>query len=101
MSANVQVIPPAGRRKFYVLRWRDPHTGLVRQESTRTINPKKAQRAAARREEKIASLVSDPTDITFSQFKDRYWEEVLPGLAVRTRDARLSAFNHVIKHLNP
>lgn len=101
MATRVKVVALAGRRQL-VLRWIDPVTGSQRQRSAKTAHRGKAERQASNLERELARGSQLPEDrIPFGDFRDRYWEECLAGLAVKTRTAANSAFNHYQRLMKP
>lgn len=101
MATRVKVVALAGRKQL-ALRWIDPVTGAQRQRSAKTAHRGKAERKAANLERELARGSQLPEDrIPFADFRDRYWEECLPGLAVKTRTAANSAFNHYERLMKP
>lgn len=100
MKPKVKVVAIQGRRHL-AMRWTDPVTGAPRQRTAKTSNRRKAERKAADLERELRSGAFDGDTIPFSDFRDRYWDECLPALARRTRDAARTAFNHYQRLMKP
>ena len=68
-----------------ILRYRDPLTGRHVRKSSGTANTKDARKAAARWEDELNSgKTRGRYAVTWEQFRLRYEQEVLPGLAPNT-----------------
>jgi integrase len=98
--SRVKVLDLAGR-KYLVLRWVDPVTGAERQQSAKTTNKRKADRTAAELQLKLDRGDYNDGEMTWKQFRDRYWEEHLPSLAETTQGTANTAFNHLERLINP
>jgi len=87
---RVQVRQKPGRalQLYYV----DPLTGLDRTRSSNTHDWKEAERAAAKWEEEVAAGHAQ-ANATWDQFRERFEDEHLPGLAPATRAAYGTALN--------
>lgn len=98
----VKVIAPAGRRKFYVLRWTDPTNGQPRQESTKSTSLRTAERMAGEKEADILQgRWTAPSTISWEQARQRYEAEALPNLSPRTAEPKAAAMNHIEAILKP
>ena len=95
-------------RKFYMMQWREPDTGRKRTRSTkvertgRKRERTEAERVAAKFEVELrANTYRPPSKVTWAEFRERYENEVLTGLA-DTTDLKVSGvFNSVEAILNP
>ena len=95
-------------RGTYQLQWRDPVTRRTRQKTTQVPTTglkrdlKEAQRLAAQLEVDLRNKHSkEPTKISWEDFRQRYEEEHLPGLAASTGDKTFSVFDRFEKEMNP
>ena len=95
-------------RDTYQLQWRDPVTRKTRQKTTQVLTTglkrdlKEAQRLAAQLEVELRNNHSkEPTKISWEDFRQRYEEEHLPGLAKRTTDKTSSVLDRFEKEMNP
>jgi len=81
----------AHRQATYVLRWKDPTTGRMKQQATDVLAKKSlrylAQRRAGAKEEELAKATAELDATTWSTFRGRYEREHLSGLADKTREA--------------
>jgi integrase len=101
MSNRVKVVKLAGRPDL-VLRWTDPVTGAQRQKTAETANHRTADRKAADLESEIAAgKYADGSKITWDDFRTRYEEEHLAGLAKKTWLSAATALNHLEKLVSP
>lgn len=104
---KVAVLAIAGR-KHYMLRWRDPMTGRTKTKSSgieqtgRAKDRLAAEKAAAKFEAELQEgRYHEPNKVTWAEFRERYEEEKLPGLAVRTAERVAPVFGWVEKVLSP
>ena len=98
---NVTILKPT-RGKYYKARWTDPETGQRRERSTKTTKQREAERFAARLEKELQDgTYSDPSAVKWSDFRDRYETEVLPGLSENTAVKRISVFDIVEAAIDP
>ncbi len=82
--------------------WFDPISKKKNAQSSGTRDEAKAERAAARLQDELNSgQYQRPSKLTWADFRRRYLEEKMPGLAPRSSDAVRSAFNHLERVLNP
>ena len=88
----------------YQLQWRDPVTRKIRQKTTQVPTSglkrdlKEAQRLAAQLEVELQNKHSkEPTRISWDDFRQRYEEEHLPGLAVKTAEKTSSVLDRFEK----
>ena len=95
-------------RDTYQLQWRDPVTRKTRQKTTQVPTSglkrdlKEAQRLAAQLEVELQNKHSkEPTRISWDDFRQRYEEEHLPGLAVKTAEKTSSVLDRFEKEMNP
>jgi integrase len=91
-----------GDNRPLMLRWIDPETGRRRAKSSGTRNQGKAERAAALLQKDLdEGKYSTASKISWQDFTWRYSDEVLPGLAKKTRDQLGTIFNTVERLCNP
>ena len=95
-------------RKTYQLQWRDPVTRRICQKSTpvlatgRRKDVKEAERLAAALEVELRNKASkDPSRMSWEDFRQRYEEEHLPGLAAKTAEKTFSVLDRFEKEMNP
>lgn len=99
-SIKVHVVD-YGRSSLY-LRYTDPHTGKQIAKSSGTSNRKEATKAAGKWEDELRDGRYKPASkITWAEFRRRYEDEVLPGLADNTDLKTGGVFNAVQRILNP
>jgi integrase len=91
-----------GPGRCLALVWIDPVTGKKNAKSSGTKDAKEAERAAAVLEAELNSgQYQRPSRLPWADFRRKYLEEKMPGLAPRSSDAVCSAFNHLERVLNP
>jgi len=91
-----------GPGRNLVLRWTDPLTGQRKAESAGTTDPKEAERLAGEKEKELREgRCQIPSRVTWQEFRQKYLEEKISGLADRTEEAVITAFNHLERALNP
>lgn len=103
MSDSVKVyVVEFGDRPNYQLQWRDPITQKLRTKTTTVKRTglardrKVAERLAGELETQLASgSAALPSKFTWDQFKTRYKDEVVPGLAKETANKIDVVLNHV------
>jgi integrase len=79
-----------------MMRYVDPATGKQRARSTKTTDPSKAAKLAAKWEaELIEGRYQPPAKIAWETFRDRYEAEVVPSLAEKTGIMIATVFNAV------
>ncbi len=95
-------------RKTYQLQWRDPVTRRIRQKSTPVLTTgrrkdlKEAERLAAALEVELRNKASkDSSRMGWEDFRQRYEEEHLPGLAAKTAEKTFSVLDRFEKEMNP
>ena len=95
-------------RSTYQLQWRDPTTRKMRQRTTPIKktglkrDKKEAERLAAKLEMELRNKTSnDPTKLSWEDFRQRYEEEHLPGLAKRTIEKTSSVLDRFETEMNP
>ena len=108
MSDEIKVsVVEFGTRPFYMLRWTDPMSGRVKTQSSKVKRGdakqrRKAQQAAGALKEKLeAGTYHAPSKITWDQFRTRYEQEVLAGLAEGTGRKASGMFNLIEETVNP
>ncbi|MDA7937680.1 tyrosine-type recombinase/integrase [Pirellulales bacterium] len=94
-------------RDTYQLQWRDPVTRKTRQKTTQVPTSglkrdlKEAQRLAAQLELELQNKHSkEPTKISWDDFRQRYEEEHLSGLAESTAKKTFSVLDRFKKEMN-
>ncbi len=88
--------------KFFQAKWTDPASGRTKQKSTKTNIRREAERFAARLEKELNDRTYfEPTKIKWSEFRERYETEVVPGLSQRSSEKVTTSFNHVANILKP
>lgn len=101
MTIQVRLIHRDNRR-FLEAQWEDPVTGMKKTRSTGTTVRREAERFAARLEARLnGGERIDAGKITWDSLWRRYKEEVLPGLAQRTRNKTGTAVNALTRLINP
>lgn len=98
---KVHVVRYKGKRNL-MMRYLDPYTGKHVAKTTRTRNRRDAERAAGKweaelREGRYKKLVQT----SWAEFRLKYENEVLPGLAGGTEGNKATVFNHIEKTINP
>lgn len=88
-------------RKALMLRYVDPLTGKQKHKSARTTIMRDAEREAGKWEKELREGTYCGSRITWDDFRRRYEDEVLSGLAIKTDCKVQGVFNAVEKHLNP
>lgn len=84
------------------MRYKDPHTGKSVARSTGCKRKSDALKAAGQWEDELRSgRFKPPSKLTWAEFRVRYEDEVLPGLAERTGDKLSGVFNAVEQYLSP
>ncbi|MCC6127431.1 MAG: site-specific integrase [Pirellulales bacterium] len=85
-----------------MLRWTDPATGQRRAKSSGTSNKREAERRAAALEKELREGKHGLSDrISWQDFTWRYADEVLCGLAHKTRAQLGTVFNTVERTIHP
>jgi integrase len=97
-----------GDRKHYQMQYRDPMTGRKKTRSTeiertgRKPDRTAAERAAAKWEDELRDgRYQPPSRIGWEEFRERFENEVLPGLAEKTATMFGTVFNAIEKILTP
>jgi len=91
-----------GDRDGYYMQYRDPETGRKIRRATGTTNRQEAAELAGKWREEIREGKDKRYGrIPWEEFRRRYEDEVLPGLAQNTADKVASIFNAVEEHLAP
>jgi integrase len=89
-------------RKYLMMRFVDPVTGKQKARSTKTTDPSKAAKLAAKWEaELIEGRYQPAAKITWDAFRERYEAEVVPALAEKTGIMIATVFNAVEKLASP
>ncbi len=87
---------------FLAIRYVDPETGLTRQKSTGTTDKKEAERQLGELRSDLSKGRVEPTsNVSWSEFRRRYEDEVVPGLANKTRLKIATVCNMIEEILGP
>lgn len=90
-----------GRKNWY-MRYRDPVTGKDVVKSSRCRKESEARKVAAKWEAELQEgRYKPPSKTTWAEFRQRYEDEVVPGLSVNTAGKIDAAFNAVEEYINP
>ncbi len=97
-----------GDRPNFALQWRDPITRKLKTKATKipasrlARDRKAAERLAGELQAQLAAgSAAIPSKFTWSEFRQRYEAEVVPGLAKETANKIAVVFNHVDAILSP
>jgi integrase len=91
-----------GRHRNLVARYTNPQTGKKATRSTGTRRRKEAERFAAKWEAELQEgRYKSPSKVTWAEFRVRYEDEVLSGLADDTAGKVAGVFNAIEQHINP
>src|SRR5262245_66276715 len=89
-------------RKFFYMQYTDPNTGKAVTRSTGETTRKLAQKEAGKWEAELREgRYKSPSKITWKEFRQRYEDEVLPGLAETTDVKVCGVFEAVERIVNP
>jgi len=94
-------------REFLHMRYKDPLTGKLVTRSTEVPrggakSRKDAEKVAAKWEAELQEgRYKAPSKVTWDEFRQRYEDEVLPGLAENTLKKAFATFNAVERHVDP
>jgi integrase len=98
---SVIVFKPADR-PYFVAQWADPTTGRKKTRSLGTNIRRDAEReAAALAKELNDGTYHSPRHVEWSTFRERYEDDVVPGLAPKTAKKVRATFNAVEEHIKP
>lgn len=86
------------RRRFLLLYYVDPMTGLEVMRSSKTTDRREAERAAARWEQEL-SRGSSSRDTSWEVFRIRFTDEHLAGMSAKTSSAYRTALNRFEKDI--
>src|SRR5260370_20492897 len=88
--------------KWLYLRYIDPMTGRSVEKSAKTSNKKEATKAAGKWEDELRDgRYKSPLRVTWAEFRERYEQEVLPGLAESTDLKVAGVFEAVERIVKP
>jgi len=90
-----------GDDRALMLRWTDPVSGRRKTKSAGTTDEGAAERKAGELEKQLQAGVVLPTKITWEEFRRRFQDEKLAGMAHGTQRAYKSALDHVNRTLDP
>ena len=100
-SIRVHVVRYPDRQNL-MMRYVDPFTGKAKAKSTGTTNRREAERIAAKWEDDLQKgRYKGVSRVSWDDFRRRYEDEVLTGLADNTDLTATTALNVVQKHLSP
>ena len=87
-------------RKYLYMRFIDPDTGKLQERSTGESNERYAERAAGVWQKEIeVGTYKSPSSVTWSEFRLRYENEVVPSLAEKTAAKISATFNALEQYL--
>ena len=99
---TVKVSSYGKNRKYLMMRYTDPVTGERKARSTGTTSKREAERVAAKWEAELREGRYRPASkMTWQDATWQYADEVLSGLAPKTRDLTFSVFNAIEKRCHP
>jgi integrase len=91
-----------GSRDHLRMQYADPATGKKITRTTGETNRRKALAVAAVWQDELRTgRFQSPSKVTWAEFRDRYENEVLPGLAPRTGDKVCGVFNVLERAIAP
>jgi len=91
-----------GQRKNLVMRYVDPLTGRQKTKSAGTSKRREAEKCAAKWEAELREgRYSEPSKVTWDDFRERYEDEVLSGHAESTGQRVSAAFNMLERIVSP
>ena len=89
-------------RRYLMMRYVDPITGKQMARSTGTAVRREAERTAAKWEAELQeNRYTRPSNISWSEFRERYETEKLASLAPNTLETAVTALNHLEEMINP
>lgn len=101
MPLNV-IVFKRSNRIYFECQWVDPLTGKKKTRSTKKTTRRDAERFAAKLEhELIHGTAHTPTNITWQEFRERYFAEFAKSLKPRTQDKIITAFNSLENVIDP
>ena len=102
MNEEIRVHVIDRGRKYFSMRYRDPLTGKQIERSTEKERRKDAEKAAAVWEAELREgRYKPPSKTLWSEFRQRYEDEVVVGLADRTFEKVSSTFNLIEEFVSP
>jgi integrase len=100
-TIRVSLVRLAGRSAWY-MQYRHPDTGRKVRRSTDQTNKRDAERAAAKWEAELRAGRDDRLGrLPWADFRRRYEDEVVPGLAEKTQKKIATVLNAVETHIAP
>ena len=93
-----------GSRKYFIMYWKDPVSGVREQRSTKKTKRRDALRVAAQWEAEIRAGRDnrDGRRMTWDQFRDLFWDQrITEDTPKKTRYQFSVAFNHMERLVNP
>ena len=101
-EVKVTVVDKGRSRKSLYLRYRCPVSGEEKARSAGTRVRRDAERLAAKWESELREGKYKPASkMTWKEFRQKYEDEVLPGLAAGTEGNKTTTMNHVERLINP
>jgi integrase len=98
---HVIVFRPSDR-KFFHAQWTDPITAKQKTKSTKTAIQRDAERFAGNLEKELnEGTYRGQSRITWSEFRKRFEDEVIPSKAPVTNGKFQAAFNAIERHIDP
>lgn len=89
-------------RRYLMMRYVDPITGKQMARSTGTTVRREAERIAAKWEADLQeNRYTRPSNVSWSEFRERYESEKLASLAPNTLETAVTALNHLEELINP
>lgn len=100
-TINVILVKRPNNNKYYA-RWIDPVTLRERRKSTKTNIKRDAERFALRLEKELnEGTYLDIPKVKWTEFRQRFETEVIPGYAKRTAEKIATSFKYVEKYIKP
>ena len=96
-----------GNRSNFCLQWRDPVTQRVRTKTTPIPRAGARSKSAAERlageleAQLMAGAGGTPSRLSWEEFRERYENEVVPGLAKRTAEKVATIFDRLEEEISP
>lgn len=88
-------------RKYFECQWTDPRTNRKRTRSTKKTTRRDAERWVSKHEDELLETHSLSGKVTWADFRKRYEEEALHGLAKKTVGKTKGTFNKIESLMSP
>ena len=91
-------------RKYFIMYWKDPVSGVREERSTKKTERRDADREAAKWEAELRAGLDnrDGRRMTWEECRDLFWERrITEETPVNTRGSFTTAFNHMERLVNP